>query len=186
MNACLLKLCLFILFIPTIAVAQLELYGKYTAHGSVEPVINYNGSKTINSKLSIVFFGLIRKSWSQALIGLSYAPSDMISFSSSMGIEHGTHSPRYASSISIKKNQTSLLVLGEKGSGNDNYLYKIELFHQFTDQFSFGTSAWRYHGLGPNFRFLMPSLQSTIWVMPAYDFEIKQPRVMVGISLKMP
>lgn len=178
-------LCLVILFIPALASAQLEVYGKFTQHGSFEPVINYAGSKVITKKLSITFFGLIRKSWSQALIGLSYSPYQFVTLSSGMGIEHGKHSPRYTASIFLKQKRTSLLLLEELGSGEDNYLYKINLFHQFTDQFSFGGSAWRYHGLGPNFRFLIPKMQSTIWVMPAYDLDIKQSRLMVGLSLKM-
>lgn len=179
------KLWLLLLFIPALASAQLEVYGKFTAHHSFEPVINYAGKKAISEQLSITFFGLIRESWSQALIGLSYSPSKFITLSSGMGIEHGKHSPRYTGSILLKEKQTSLLMLGESGSGEGNYLYKINLFHQFTDQFSFGLSAWRYHGLGPHFRFLIPKLQSTVWVMPAYDLDIKQSRMMIGLSLKM-
>jgi hypothetical protein len=179
-------LCLLLLFMPALAAAQLEVYGKFTPHSSFEPVINYAGNKVITEKLSITFFGLIRKSWSQALIGLSYSPYQFITMSSGIGIEHGKHSPRYTASIFLKQNKTSLLVLGELGNGKDNYLYKINLFHQFTDQFTFGGSAWRYHGLGPNFRFLIPKLESTIWAMPAYDLDIKQYRFMIGLSLKIP
>jgi len=178
-------ICLFLLCIPTLALAQLELYGKFTEQGSIEPIVNYSGNKIINEKLSVTFFGLIRKTWSQALIGLSYSPGSTVSFSTSIGIEHGKRLPRYAASIWMKKKKTSLLLLGELGSGKDNYLYKVNLFYQCTDQFSFGGTAWRYHGLGPNFRFLISKLETTIWAMPAYDLEVKEARVMLGISLKM-
>ncbi len=178
-------LCLLLFFIPALAPAQLEVYGKFTEHSAFEPVINYAGNKIITEKLSITFFGLIRQSWSQALIGLSYSPYKFLTLSSGMGIEHGKHAPRYTASIFLKQKRTSLLLLEELGSGKDNYLYKVNLFHQVTDQFTFGGSAWRYHGLGPNFRFLIPEIQSTIWVMPAYDLDIEQARLMVGLSLKM-
>src|SRR5690606_7889594 len=92
-------LCILILIIPKIASAQLELYTKASEDGSIEPIINYNGRTAINEKLSVTFFGLVRKSWSQALIGISYSPTNNVSFSSSMGIEHGKSSPRYAASI---------------------------------------------------------------------------------------
>ncbi len=177
--------CLAMLWIPSSAFAQLELYSKFSEHGFVEPVINYNGSKMVTKKLAITFFGLVREHWSQALIGLSYSPTANLTFSSSMGIEHGKNSPRYSASIWGRRSQTTLLVLGEWGSGHDNYLYKINLFHQLTDQFSFGGSAWRYHGVGPNFRFLLPKIQSTVWAMPAYDFEVKESRLMLGLTLQM-
>jgi hypothetical protein len=179
------KFFLFLFLIPACSFAQLELYGKFNNDGSIEPIIDYAGTKAINSKLSITFFGLVRKEWSQALIGLSYAASKSVVFSSSIGIEQGKNSPRYSGSIWLEKSKTSLLLLGELGSGRDNYLYKINLFHQLTDQFTIGASFWRYHGLGPNFRLLIPKIQSTIWVMPAYDLEINQARVMTGITLNM-
>lgn len=169
-----------------LTLAQLEVYGKFTEHGNFEPVINYAGSKLLTESLSIIFFGLVRSSWSQALLGLSYAPYKFIKLSSSIGIEHGTHSPRYSANIFLKQNQTSLLILEELGKGDDNYLYKISLFHEFTDRFSFGGSAWRYHGVGPNFRFLIPKLQSTTWAMPTYDLDINQYRFMIGLSVNMP
>lgn len=178
-------LWLLLVFISKSTVAQLEVYGKFNRNGLIEPIINYNGSKALNDKLSVTFFALVRKSWSQALIGLAYSPSEVITFSSGLGMEHGKSSPRYSASVFVKKNKNTLLVLGEWGSGNDNYLYKVNLFHQFTEQIIFGATAWRYHGVGPNFRLLFQTLQTTLWLMPAYDIEAKQVRTMVGISYKM-
>jgi hypothetical protein len=185
MNVIKNKIFLFFFLMPVCSFAQLELYGKFNSDSSIEPIIDYGGSKAINSKLSVIYFGLVRKEWSQALIGLSYVASNSLVFSSSIGIEQGKNSPRYAGSIWMQKNKTSLLLLGELGGGKDNYLYKINLFNQLTDEFSFGVSFWRYHGLGPNFRLLIPCIESTIWIMPAYDIEINQERVMVGITLDM-
>lgn len=183
----LVKIIAFFLIvsIPSLAQAQLELYAKFNQDGSVNPVINYNGSKRINDQFSLVFFGLIREQWSQALIGLSYAPTSSIRFSATAGIEHGQSSPRYSASVWLKKNKTTFLILGELGSGHENYLYKINMFHEFSEKFSLGVMDWRYHGLGPNVRYTIPKLQTTIWLMPAYDHEQKIFRSIIGISVQM-
>jgi len=179
--ACLLLL----LLLPISAQAQLELYGKFNKDGSIEPVINYYGSKRLGNKFAVTFFGLVRQKWSQALIGASYFPSPNISLSASAGIEHGTHSPRYSASLWLKKGPNTFLALGELGSGYRNYLYKVNVFHEFTEKVSIGIMDWRYHGLGPNFRYIIPKVSSTIWIMPAYDHEERVARCMVGISLQM-
>lgn len=179
------KILLLFLLLPAFSFAQLEVYDKFNKDGSSEPIIDYGGSKKISEKLSVTFFGLVRKEWAQALLGVSYTVNKSLIISSGIGIETGTNAPRYSSSIWLKQNNTILLVLGELGSGKDNYLYKINLFHQFTEHFTSGITAWRYHGLGPNFRYLIPKIESTIWVMPAYDLEIQEPRIMIGMTLNV-
>jgi len=179
------KTILVFLLITTsfFAQAQLEVYGRYTPGGSVEPNFNFAGSKKITNKISLTFFGLIEQNWSEALIGAKYSPSNSVSFGASAGIEHGTKSPRFGASIWTSKGKTSFLILGELGSGKKNYLYKANLFHKYSDQFTLGVTAWRFHGTGPNFRFTVPRLSSTIWSMPAYDFETNKSKVMIGISV---
>jgi len=167
------------------AKAQLELYGKFNKDGSIEPIINYNGSKKVSGRFAVTFFGLIRQTWSQALIGASYMPIPNITISASAGIEHGQHHPRYSASLWLKRGLNTFLLLGELGSGYENYLYKINMVHQFSDKISLGVMDWRYHGLGPNFRYTITRIESTLWIMPAYDHEQKVPRCMVGYSLRM-
>jgi hypothetical protein len=179
------KIILLLISLPFLAQAQLETYGRYTAGGSVEPNINYAGSKKITEKISLTFFGLIEQKWSEALIGATYSPSSSFSVGASTGIEQGTNSPRFGASIWTGKGKTSFLILGELGSGKDNYLYKVNLFHKYTDQFTLGVTAWRFHGAGPNFRYTIPMLSSTIWSMPAYDFESNKSKLMVGVSVNM-
>ena len=182
-----MKRILVLLFIslPFLAQAQLETYGRYIAGGPVEPNINYFGSKKVAEKISLTFFGLVEQKWGEALIGVTYAPSKSFSIGASAGIEHGTSSPRVGASIWTGKGKTSFSVLGELGSGKDNYLYKANLFHKYTDLFTLGVTAWRFHGAGPNFRFFIPKLASTIWSMPAYDFEANKAKLMIGISVNM-
>jgi hypothetical protein len=180
------RILVFLLIsVPFLAQAQLEIYGRYTAGGAIEPNINYFASKKITEKISLTFFGLVEQKWSEALIGATYSPSDSFSIGASTGIEQGTHSPRFGASIWTGKGKTSFSILGELGSGKDNYLYKANLFHKYSDQFTLGATAWRFHGAGPNFRFTLPKVTSTIWLMPAYDFEANKSKLMIGISTVM-
>lgn len=179
------KLLLLLIVLPAWSQAQLETYGRYTTGGSVQPNINYSGVKKITEKFSLTFFGLVEEKWGEALIGISYALSETFSIGASTGIEHGTNSPRYGASIWTAKGKTSFLILGELGEGKKNYLYKANLFHKYTDRFTLGVTAWRFHGTGPNFRFNFPKLSSTIWSMPAYDPEAGKFKLMTGLSVKM-
>jgi len=176
---------IILLALPFFANAQLELYSKFNSDGSVEPVINYFGSKKINEKFSLTFFGLMREQWGQALIGFSYSPIHNLTLNGSAGIEHGQRVPRYSGSISFKKGNTSSLALLEVGAGQGNYLYKVNIFHEFSTQISLGLMDWRYHGLGPNFRYNIQKLHSAIWIMPAYDHEQRVGRCMLGATLQM-
>lgn len=174
-----------LLSLSTPCYGQLELYGKFNNDKTIEPVINYAGNKTINHKFSVVYFGLLRKSWGQALIGLSYSPVQSFSFAGYIGMEHGQNLPRYSVSAGWRKGNTSALLLGELGHGQGNYLYKVNIFRQFSSNISIGIMDWRYHGLGPNFRYTFTKLNSTIWIMPAFDHEQKVLRTMLGYSFKM-
>jgi hypothetical protein len=178
-------LLILLITLPSLAQAQLETYGRYTTGGTVEPNINYAASKKITEKIALTFFGLVEQKWSEALVGVKYSPSNSFNIGVSAGIEQGTNSPRFGASMWTGKGKTSLLILGELGSGKDNYLYKANLFHRYTDHFTFGVTAWRLHGEGPNFRYTIPKLLSTIWVMPAYDLEADKARLMIGVVVNM-
>ncbi|HEY4290467.1 MAG TPA: hypothetical protein VGN00_25380 [Puia sp.] len=178
-------LILLLVALPFLVQAQLETYGRYTAGGYVEPNVNYFASRKITEKVSLTFFGLVEQKWSEALIGASYTFSKSFGFGASAGIEQGTNSPRFGASIWTGKGKTSFSVLGELGSGHANYLYKANLFQKCSDQFTVGLTAWRLHGIGPNFRFAVPKLLATIWSMPAYDFEANKARLIVGVSVNM-
>ena len=116
-------LAFLLISLPFLSQAQLETYGRYTVRGSVEPNINYFGAKKITEKVSLTFFGLVEQKWSEALIGATWSPSGSFRMGASMGIEHGTNSPRFA----------------------------------------------------------IPGLSSTLWVMPAYDFEVHKAKGIIGI-----
>lgn len=178
-------LLMLLVIVPKIASAQLELYSKFNQDGTADPIIDYFGSKKINDRFALTFFGLVRQEWGQALIGVSYSLKPNLVFYASAGIEEGHSSPRYSSSVWLKQGHTSFLALIEVGEGPGNYLYKVNAFHWFSEKISLGIMDWRYHGIGPNFRYTFTKSKLTLWVMPAYDHEQNTSRCMLGAAIPM-
>jgi hypothetical protein len=178
-------LILLTFMLPLAAFAQLEVYDRYTPGGKHEPNVNYFGSKKLSDRFSLTYFGLLEHQWGEALVGASYAPLASLILGLSAGIEHGTTSPRYSASIWTGNKTTTFSALWELGEGKSNYLYKANLFYKYTNDFTVGVTAWRKHGVGPNFRYMVPHINSTLWIMPAYDLDADKTRVMAGITIPM-
>ncbi|SIP97272.1 hypothetical protein SAMN05421821_101302 [Mucilaginibacter lappiensis] len=85
--------------LPLGAIAQLEVYDRYTVGGKHEPNINYFGSKKLTDRFSLTYFGLLEHQWGEALVGASYKVAPSLILGLGTGIEHGTTSPRYIASI---------------------------------------------------------------------------------------
>ena len=170
-------------FYSLVATAQLDSYIRFTEGAKPAFNINYFGVKKISEKVNLTYFGLVEKNWSEALVGVSYSPATWMSVGASTGIEHGS-SIRLGGSLWFGKGKNSLLLLGEKGSGSDNYWYRANLYHKFSEKFTLGATAIRFHGVGPNLRYTVKKLNATLWLMPAYDFEFKVSRLMTGVNVK--
>jgi len=171
--------------LPAGAFAQLEVYDRYTTGGKHEPNINYFGSKPLSDRFSLTYFGLLELQWGEALVGASYAPAPNLIVGLSAGIEHGSNSPRYSASIWTGNKKTTFAALWELGAGKSNYLYKANLFYKYTDRCTVGVTAWRKHGIGPNFRYTLPVIKSTVWFMPAYDLDADKTRLIAGVTIPM-
>jgi len=180
----LVAIMLFCLYVLT-SYAQVGMYGRYTINGKVEPSFNFYGEKKISEKVNLTYFALIEEKWSEALVGLSYSPVKWISLGLSTGIEHNPAIIRFGGSIWIGKDKTSLLMLGEKGDGRDNYWYKTVLSYKASEQLTFCAMAWRFHGIGPVIKYTPKESDLTIWVMPAYDLEVNAKRIILGLSVKI-
>lgn len=165
--------------------AQVEMYGRYTVNSKIEPNFNLYGKKKISEKVNLTYFTLVEQKWSEALIGLSYSPANWVSAGLSTGIEHNPAIMRFGGSIWLGKGKTSLLMLGEKGDGKNNYWYKTVLFYKASEQITFCATAWRFHGIGPVVRYTPKKSDLTIWFMPAYDPEFKAKKMMLGLSVKI-
>ena len=173
---------LVVLFFSLSLSAQIEVYGRYTKGGSIEPDINFYGSKKISQSWKVTYFALVESTWSEALIGLTYVPNDWLEIGLSSGVEHNPAICRFASNLWIGKNNTSLTVLLEKGSGSDNYWYKTDVSEKLSEKFTVGLMAWRFHGVGPMVKFT-PAKSLTYWIYPTYDFEYKAQRLSIGVDI---
>lgn len=178
-------LIILAIMLPLSAFAQLEVYDRYTPGGNHEPNINYFGSRELSDRFSLTYFGLLEHKWGEALIGGSYAPLPSLILGLGAGIEHGSNSPRYIASVWTGNKRTTFSALWELGAGESNYLYKANLFYKYTNAFTVGLTAWRKHGVGPNFRYTVPGVRSTLWIMPGYDLDEDKTKIMAGITVPM-
>ena len=167
------------------AFSQIEVYGRYTTGGNIEPNINIFGTKKISERFNLTYFALVEETWSEALVGFDYSAKKWLSLGLSAGVEHNPAILRLAGSIWVGKGKTSLLILGEQGHGKDNYWYKINLSRSLSETISLGAMAWRFHGLGPIIKYTPKKSDLSFWVLPTYDSEFKAKRLIVGVSIKM-
>lgn len=166
------------------AIGQIEIYDRF-GNGHHESNINIFVEKGISKKVTLTGFALVEKTWSEALVGFTYAPKDWVSFGASVGIEQNSALYRTAYSVWLGKNKNSLLALFEKGDGADNYWYKVTLSHDFSNKFSIAARAWRYHGVGPVFTYTLPKPGVSWFIMPAYDLDSKEKKVIAGIAIAL-
>lgn len=180
-----LIIILILVVVSISASAQVEVYGRYTSGGTIEPNINIFGTKKISDKLNLTYFALVEEKWSEALVGFAYAPKKWLELGLSSGVEHNPAILRFGGSIWVGKGKNSLLVLLEQGKGKDNYWYKAKLSRNLSETISIGAMAWRFHGLGPIVKYTPKKSDLTFWILPAYDPEFKAKRLMVGVSIKI-
>lgn len=175
-----------VLFFVCVSIqAQVEVYGRYTSGGKVEPDINIFGTKEINNKINFTYFALLEKKWGESYIGISYSPKSWMSVGVGAGIEQNSALYRFGGSFWFGHERNSLLILWEKGDGTDNYWYKTVLSHRASDKLTFGAVAWRFHGVGPIVKYTPNKSNLTFWVLPVYDFEFKAKRLVLGVSRKI-
>lgn len=165
--------------------AQVEAYCRYTVNGSAEPNINIYGEKKISSKVNLTYLAIVEEKWSEALVGISYSPSNWISLGLGAGTEHNPAIVRFCGSVWMGKGKTSLLLLGERGIGIDNYWYKTVLSYKISKTITTGAIAWRYHGIGPIVKYTPKKSDLTFWFLPAYDTEVKAKRLIFGFAVKL-
>jgi hypothetical protein len=167
------------------AYSQIESYVRINKGGSTEADINVYGEKKISPKFNLIYFALIEKTWAEGLVGISYSPKDWISVDLRIGIEQNPALYRIAGGIWTGKGNNSLLILWEKGKGNDNYWYRITPLHKFSERFSLGVRAWRFHGVGPIGIYTFPKVGVSLFLLPTRDFEFNTNRLITGLLIKI-
>lgn len=180
----LLAVVFLVLFSVTNCNSQIQVFGKLS-DGKIAPDLNIFGTIPVSEKLNLTSFALFEENWSELLVGVSYSPTDYLSIGVGGGIESASTLYRFCGSIWLGKGNASLLILGEKGDGRDNYWYKSTFDYKLSENFSVGMIAWRFTGVGPVANLRIKKLDSKLWLFPAYDFESKKPSLTLGIDIKM-
>jgi len=115
--------------------------------GSTTPEFNLYVKGPIKGKFGWTSWGLITKEWSEATIGVTYAPADWIEVSWSAGVETNEKPLRHSPSIWVGKGKWSLLsVLEDGGSG---YWYNYLGAYQVSGTVSAGVYSQKFVGTGP-------------------------------------
>lgn len=114
--------------------------------GTITPQINIYLRENISGPISWTGWALISKGWSEAYIGLAYAPINEVEFSLSYGLESVDPSSRLGWSLWIGKYDFSLLSVFEQGGSG----YWFRHIAKYTDgPVSYGFFWNRFSGYGP-------------------------------------
>lgn len=173
----------------TISFSQVQIFGKYTPGGSVEPDINifgYAGKINESGTLKLTYFALVEKAWAEALVGISYSPTKWCELGLQAGIESAPSIYRFCGSVFLAlSSKTTFFTCVEKGDGRNNWWYKSTLSYCPKEKFSFGLMSWRYNGTGIFLKHTFMKDKFGLWVNPAYDLEFKTERFTVGLDIKI-
>jgi hypothetical protein len=178
-------LTLAILTLPMFS--QIQMFGKYTPKGTIEPDINvFSYAKKLDSVgiFKLTYFALVEKSWAEGLIGISYQPKKWCELGLMFGIETSPAIYRISSSIWLSGDKTSFSACLEKGDGSDNWWYKGVLKRNLGEKFALGLISWRYNGTGLLLEYKTKN-SLVFWLNPAYDTEFQVNRLTAGIDIKI-
>ncbi len=173
-----------LVFQATLLTAQMSIFTKIQKD-QVDPTVTIFGQKPISEKFSLVYFGLVSEYWSEAHIGLAWSANSWSQIGLMAGFAQEETLFRVGAFLWLGKGRFSSLTLLEKGIGEDNHWYRIKGLYQSTDNMFLGVQAWRFNGFGPLIEYRITGLESTIWLFPAYNFEIKQTAVTLGIDISI-
>ncbi|MFZ4648919.1 MAG: hypothetical protein ACOYMB_04840 [Patescibacteria group bacterium] len=165
---------------------QIQIFGKYTENGAIEPdfnVFGYGPKLDSLGKFKISYFALVEEKWAEGLIGVSYSPTKWCELGLQVGIETISSLYRTSGSVWIGNDKVSFFTCVERGIGADNWWYKSTVAYTFNKNVSLGLLSWRYNGTGVIAKYTINGV--SVWVNPAYDFEIKVKRLTVGLDFKI-
>lgn len=176
--------------ISTLLSAQfstLEIYSRNTINGNSVPDANLYGELASKSKFAPTYFLLVEPGYAEAMFGFSYYITEHMSLGLNTGFESSSTVYRFGASFWAETGDWTFLALGEKGDGDDNYWYKTDIICDLSERFSTGAIAWRYHGIGPvlKYHFKAGEYNSKFWIMPAYDLEFEEARIMLGVEINL-
>lgn len=115
-------------------------------------------------------------------IGLSYFLSESLILGFGGGIDNMPKLFHFSANLWFGNEKFSGFSYFRKWAGEDNYIYRSSLRYQLEDCFSIGLSAWRFRGVGPEFRFYNKKRNANFFIIPSYDFESENLKVIAGLS----
>lgn len=178
---------LFVILLSVSSFSQIQMFGKYTPKGTIEPDINVFGyAKKLDSTgtFKLSYFALVEESWAEGLIGISYSPTKWCELGLMLGIESVPTLYRVSTSIWLGANKTSFAACFEKGDGKDNWWYKSTLKQELGERFALGLISWRYNGTGLLLEYKTKH-DLVFWLSPAYDIEFAENRLVIGMDIKI-
>lgn len=181
----LISIVVVVVFCSIVVSAQVSVFSKISLEsGKVVPTATIFGSKPISSEISFTYFALVKENWAEALIGVNYSIRPSIQFGLSAGLDQTPGLFRAGTSLWIGKGRNSFLALAEKGSGSENYFYKVTLSRRVSEKLNLGLRAWIITGIGPVVEYKYKTVK--LWVMPSTKFFGDGGKnVMFGIDVKI-
>lgn len=135
-------------------------YAHFVVDGESTPEIHTYLRGPIKGDFGWTSWTLNNGSWSEALIGLTYAPASWIEVSGSVGLERHDNSERFGASVWLGKGRFSLLSLFENG-GSGAWQKYVGTF-KVNKHLSVGGLSQDFLGEGPYFEVNVKKF--TTWV----------------------
>lgn len=115
--------------------------------GKVTPTLDVYVHGNIKGKLGWSVFTLNTPGWGEALVGPTYAPTNWLELSASIGVEKDAKPLRGAASVWVGKGKWSALSIHE--FGGSGYWTKNIGKYQVTKKLAIGVHGQRFVGVGP-------------------------------------
>lgn len=180
-----LALVIIVVLCSVVVFSQVSFFSKVSLEsGKMTPTATIFGTKLISSKVNFTYFALVNQNWAEALVGVNYSIRPSIQFGLSVGLDQTPSLFRAGTSLWIGKGKNSFLALAEKGSGSENYFYKVTLSRRVSEKLNLGLRAWIITGIGPVVEYKYKTVK--LWVMPSTKFFGDGGKnIMFGIDVKI-
>jgi hypothetical protein len=115
--------------------------------GKVQPQIHILTNTPLKGKVGLQTWTLTSKEWSEALVGLTFAPAKWASIATSLGLETDANPLRGGLDLWIGNEDYSLLFLQEYGGSG--YWYRVIGTKALSSKLKIGVNGSRFFGWGP-------------------------------------
>lgn len=135
------------------------------SEAGTNPQLNVLVEGPLKGRLGWQSWTLTSGSWSEALVGLKFAPVKGVEVSGSLGLETHENSFRQGASVLLERGRVSLLSIHE--NGGSGYWYRYLGKYKVTDTFVIGVDSIRFAGTGPYLEYNFEKV--ILWTKYAID-----------------